>query len=373
MLGSADTGRWAEEFQTMQILTKLQEIWPFLIAAAGMLAATVIFVKNLLSVKKLQLEIANLKEGQQKDSIIKEPSITEIERYGSAIKRWNSTLAIFLSLTSISLMQSFITTSSVESPSQITIENSSLNNDITNGVVVGNAGIKIDSADIIIKELPKISNTDDVQVLDYLKISHGKISDKNLISWYKFSLTEESLVTLTTSNTDSLDTVLYLFQSNDTNKLLQKDDDSGDGNTSSIELPLEAGEYIVGVTSYGSTVGKFDLAIISNEIPEIHIWQGLENEIITQPNAFKIWYKFNATEKGLYALDVGIHSSQITVTDKDHEKTHLVTIAVESIPMSLVALETGSYYITVRVHEKISHNPRIRYLGLSEKVNKQVK
>lgn len=74
------------------LLRNIVDYWPVYASICGSLAAIVVFIKNLLSVKKLRLEIRKLKiEGKLKDKnsseIIRKATLKEVEKFGKKYPR----------------------------------------------------------------------------------------------------------------------------------------------------------------------------------------------------------------------------------------------------------------------------------------------
>lgn len=85
----------------------------------------------------------------------------------------------------------------------------------------------------------------------------------SFVDYYEFSLASSQFVTITLNSTQ-FDAVLLLFN-RASGDLVDVDDDSGDGGTgtnSEIRLPLPAGTYVIGATSYDAgETGTYQLAI----------------------------------------------------------------------------------------------------------------
>ena len=76
---------------------------------------------------------------------------------------------------------------------------------------------------------------------------------------YTFTLTTQSLVTLTLTSSD-VDPYLFLREMGDYS-VIEEDDDSGSGRNSRIERQLAAGRYRVDATKYDSPSGSYTLSI----------------------------------------------------------------------------------------------------------------
>ena len=76
---------------------------------------------------------------------------------------------------------------------------------------------------------------------------------------YTFTLTTQSLVTLTLTSSD-VDPYLFLRRMGDYS-VIEEDDDSGSGRNSRIERQLAAGRYRVDATKYDSPLGSYTLSI----------------------------------------------------------------------------------------------------------------
>ncbi len=86
----------------------IKQAWPPLLALSGIIAGIVIFIRNVLTVKKLRLEVAKLEnEKDKKNKKIITPNSSEIEHYGRSIthlKKWNTAITLMIVLPVSSLL-----------------------------------------------------------------------------------------------------------------------------------------------------------------------------------------------------------------------------------------------------------------------------
>lgn len=312
----------------MSMSNIIQETWTIIVAGIGGLAAIVIFCRNILTVRKLQFEVAKLKtESLQKDSIIKIANTEEIERYGKSINRWNGTIVLMISISLSSLMLPNLPNKQSRGPA--TVGNQSPVITSSNGnVVIDNSVINsIQPVSII-----KFPNLDDEIVLsvDLPGAVVGEISKDKPISWFRFDIKKHIYVKLNISVEEGLDTVMYLYGPNEIKHFIKKDDDGGDRKGSKIILPLSPGLYFIAVNGFDDSTGRFKFQIDFNTIKILNIGETKEVSLQEKSEFLDICFMFDIKHYAIYGFDMEPFTSDITVMDEDFKQINLSTFSVGS-------------------------------------------
>ena len=341
----------------------IEEAWAFILAATGILAAIVIFLKNALTVRKLQLEIGKIKEERkEKSSIIARPTVSEIERYGNSINKWNIAIAFIISSSGLLLAQQFYL--SIDEEAKDIRYYQEYSNSYTN---------EYSFFDL----MPDI---EDINALAIPSDINGELTNDKPVCWYKFEISQQRLVTLEVSHEESLDSVMYLFELGVTKSLLKIDYDGGIGEGSRIELPLGSGVYFLAIIGdkydFGSTTGKFKLHIFSHSIPIIQIGQAREIPL-NRDLSTNIWLEFIVPHSGLYGIDVddGVDADKIgnivSLYDIQKKAVQLLKLPGDKSNLSLVRLVAGKYYLSLAVSEYAKAQSSVKIFELIEAGSKK--
>ena len=200
----------------------------------------------------------------------------------------------------------------------------------------------------------------DEEITDF---SNGSLPVAYEEDYYKFSLTKQAEVTLTTRG-NSGDTVMYLYDEN--RNQIACDDDGGDGNFSNLQRTLEAGTYYVKIHAYSDgTVANYTLDTNINIIdPENHsfdtaIFLGSDEEITdfsngSLPVAYEEdYYKFTLTKQAEVTLTTNGNSGDTVMYlyDENHNQIASDDDSGAGLFSHLqTTLNAGTYYVKINAY-----------------------
>ncbi len=352
--------------------------WPPLVAIGGIIGGIVVFRRNRLTNRKLEIEIEKLKSEREEGRRMIIPSLEEIQRFGKSTGRWSrtvistTTLAIgcYSLLLTFFLFEREVTSPSGRENSRPIQPNPTMprpNSTETQSSPPGAGPIESQPTP---SPQPPDPEDPDIRDLDLpTDVVNSEISQRGDEDIYRFHIPSERLVDIRTKTPDSnLDTVIELFSSGE---IIAVDDDGGSGSDSHLRSSLAAGKYYVRVRAYRRGSGAYTFQFETATPLPIDVGSASTGELLMPGDVDT--YSLRIINPGYYKVDLEaddrtleLKAILIRTADPREVLRPLRVKKGDEIGSLLAIPNPGTYFLEIRGPERPVGTYRVRIVELVE-------